>query len=230
MNNFKKIALGTITAGTMLAGTQAYAGEASANIAAASNYLFRGVTQTMNEAAVSGGLDYADDSGFYVGTWASNVNFGEGSTELDFYAGFSGEAGEVGYDIGYVYYAYPQDDDADYGEIYLSASVSAFSAGVNFVVNSDVSEPGLYVDGDIYYFISVGGEIAEDWSAALTVGYQDFDFDGSSALGDVSYAHYQFDITKSAGDYGDLTFTLSIAEEEAGDDDLIPMISWSKGF
>ena len=47
----------------------------SANIGAVSNYMWRGVSQTQDGPAVQGGLDYAHSSGFYLGTWASNVDW-----------------------------------------------------------------------------------------------------------------------------------------------------------
>jgi uncharacterized protein (TIGR02001 family) len=65
----------------MLAGSQAIsyelgAGfEASANVGVVSNYMWRGMTQTRNGAAVQGGLDLTHSSGFYAGTWMSNVDF-----------------------------------------------------------------------------------------------------------------------------------------------------------
>ncbi|MFZ0790386.1 MAG: TorF family putative porin, partial [Chromatiaceae bacterium] len=49
----------------------------SANIGAVSNYMWRGVTQTQDGAAVQGGLDFTHSSGFYLGTWASNVDFND---------------------------------------------------------------------------------------------------------------------------------------------------------
>jgi uncharacterized protein (TIGR02001 family) len=53
----------------------------SANIGAVSNYMWRGVTQTGDQAAVQGGIDVAHESGFYAGTWLSNVDFDEGAPE-----------------------------------------------------------------------------------------------------------------------------------------------------
>jgi uncharacterized protein (TIGR02001 family) len=95
--------------------------ELSGNVGVTSQYLFRGLAQS-DGAAVQGGLDYSSESGFYVGTWASTINFGGtpnlgdgGSTgaEVDFYVGFSGEAGGVGYDIGAIYYWYSEEDELD---------------------------------------------------------------------------------------------------------------------
>ena len=53
----------------------------SANIGAVSNYIWRGVTQTGDQAAIQGGIDVSHESGFYAGTWASNVDWDEGGSE-----------------------------------------------------------------------------------------------------------------------------------------------------
>lgn len=47
----------------------------TANIGIASQYVFRGLTQTNGKPAVQGGLDYAHASGFYLGTWLSNSSW-----------------------------------------------------------------------------------------------------------------------------------------------------------
>ena len=68
--------------------------ELSANIGVTSNYLWRGVTQTDDGAAIQGGIDWSHDSGFYLGTWASNIDWGVGSSgvEVDFYGGYAGDS------------------------------------------------------------------------------------------------------------------------------------------
>jgi uncharacterized protein (TIGR02001 family) len=86
--------------------------EISGNFALVSDYRFRGVTQTGEKPAAQGGFDFSHKSGFYLGTWASNVsqwaNAG-GSMEIDLYGGFRGTlpTGEIGYDIGIIDYQYP---------------------------------------------------------------------------------------------------------------------------
>ena len=104
----------TLIAATMLASTSVAQAEISANVALATDYVFRGVSQTDNQFAIQGGFDWAHDSGFYLGTWASNVdsNFFGGATdpqiELDLYGGFANEFGNgFGYDLGYLRYQYP---------------------------------------------------------------------------------------------------------------------------
>ncbi len=84
---------------------------ASANIGATSNYVWRGITQSADGSAISGGLDYSHDSGVYVGTWASSTAWG--SPELDLYGGFAKTFGGVKLDLGAYRYDYPSQ--AKYG-------------------------------------------------------------------------------------------------------------------
>lgn len=217
------------------------AAEFSANIGAASNYVWRGATQTDDSAAISGGIDWAHDSGFYLGTWASNVDFGSGGeVEWDLYGGYGGEVGDLGYDLGVIYYAYPDSDDANFTELALGLSFKFLSAGINYTVQSDVDDTSAdaeaFIEGDLYYYVGASFEVAPTWTVGGTVGYYDFEDDGVADT-DLSYTHYQLDITKSAGDFGDFTFSLSGADEEANvdsdgnpDDDMKVFVSWSKSF
>ena len=218
----------TALALSVLVAAGSAAAEFSANIGATSNYVWRGVTQTGEDAAISGGLDYAHDSGFYAGTWASNVAGGE---EVDLYAGFSGEASSLGYDVGVIYYAYPSFNDADFTEIYGSLTFGPVTGGINYTVDGQAESAGQdqFIGGDIYYYLSGSFEVMPTWSIGGTVGYYDFDEDGMGG-NDISYAHIQGDITKSAGDFGDFTFSLSKADKERGDDDLKVFVSWAKTF
>lgn len=106
----------------------------SANVTLASDYTFRGISQTDEKPAIQGGFDYEHETGLYLGTWASNVNFGEGSnssTEMDFYAGFAGESdGGVGYDVAYIFFDYRGDSGFDYQEFAFSLSYEGFALGV----------------------------------------------------------------------------------------------------
>lgn len=87
----------------------------TANVGLYSEYLFRGIAQTAGKPALQGGFDYAHASGFYLGTWASNISWladqGTGasaSLEWDFYGGYKGSiVDDLGYDVGGLYYYYP---------------------------------------------------------------------------------------------------------------------------
>ena len=87
----------------------------TSNIGLVSNYLYRGVSQTGDKAAIQGGFDYAHASGFYAGAWGSSISwlvdlglYNSSSLELDTYAGFkAGIAEDVSYDVGFLRYNYP---------------------------------------------------------------------------------------------------------------------------
>lgn len=46
----------------------------TANVSLVSDYTFRGLTQMWHQPAIQGGFDFVHSSGFYAGTWASNVS------------------------------------------------------------------------------------------------------------------------------------------------------------
>ena len=95
-------------------------GSFSANVAIATDYTFRGISQNSGDPAVSGGVDWASDL-FYVGTWASTVDFNDDITdpftgeqisdgsqlELDLYFGVTPTVGDVSLDFGAIFYVYP---------------------------------------------------------------------------------------------------------------------------
>ena len=89
---------------------------ATANVLIGSEYIFRGIAQTGGRPTVQGGFDLAHSSGFYAGTWASNISwledfglYNRSSMEWDFYAGFKKNFGDTDwfYDVGTLYYYYP---------------------------------------------------------------------------------------------------------------------------
>jgi uncharacterized protein (TIGR02001 family) len=84
----------------------------SSNVAYTSDYYVRGLSQNFHKPALQGGFDVEHSSGFYAGTWASNVSpntFPDASLEIDIYAGYGGDIGEtgVGYSVGLIGYTYP---------------------------------------------------------------------------------------------------------------------------
>lgn len=140
----------------LLSSPAAFAG-ATANVGAFSEYMFRGIAQT-GGAAVQGGLDYAHDSGLYVGTWASNIGFG-GGTEQDFYGGFSGKVGGLGFDVGALYYWYPEEDESAselstlefYGGLILGPVTVKYyySDEANFFIGDGAAQEASYLTGSL---------------------------------------------------------------------------------
>lgn len=82
----------------------------SSTFTLASDYLFDGVSQTQNDPALQASLDWSHDSGFFLGTWASNVDFGPGDPadiEIDFYGGYAAEyESGWGWTAGFARYTY----------------------------------------------------------------------------------------------------------------------------
>lgn len=122
----------------------AIAGTATAGISVTptltSDYDFRGISQTQNDPAFQLGLTYAGDGGFYMGLWGSNVDFSSGdtdglgdvdrpSTELDVFLGYAwGDADEgFGFDVGAIYYSYPNAGAGNFPEVYAGVSKGPFT-------------------------------------------------------------------------------------------------------
>jgi uncharacterized protein (TIGR02001 family) len=115
---------------------------------AVSDYDFRGFSQSAKDPALQGSADYAfGESGFSVGAWASNVDFGtgvDGDVELDIYANYVGTINDTfAWTAGVTYYSYPGSDDVgEYPEIYVGFNAGDFSLKqwyADSLFDSDVS-------------------------------------------------------------------------------------------
>ncbi len=131
-----------------------------------SQYVFRGLTQTDRKPAAQGGFDYSHESGFYAGTWGSNVSWlkenastttvvqgtygGGGSLELDFYGGYKWNLPrDVTLDLGTLYYWYPGSINTsttaapagtpkgDTWEIYVAPAWKWLSLKYSYSIRSD---------------------------------------------------------------------------------------------
>jgi uncharacterized protein (TIGR02001 family) len=163
-----------------------------------SDYRFRGVSQSDESMAVQGGITLSHESGFYVGTWASNLSgwgtFGGANMELDLIAGYKFGVGEGTLDTGITWYMYPSGaDETDFAELYakLSGTVGGLglTAGVAYApkqealgnwfpvgapANPGDKEDNLYLSGDAAYAVD-GAPI----TLKAHIGYSD----GNPGLG-----------------------------------------------
>jgi len=93
--------------------TRAADGPWSASLAATTDYVFRGVSQTYDSGALQLGVNYRSPLGWFAGAWASNVDphpFGRTALELDLYAGFRRALGEeFNATVAYTHYQYVDD-------------------------------------------------------------------------------------------------------------------------
>lgn len=114
----------------------------SGSVALASDYRFRGVSQTDKEVALQGGVTISHESGAYVGFWGSNLagwgTFLGANMELDVIAGYKFPVAEgATLDVGVTYYMYPGGlDTTDFFEPYVKLSGTAgpvtLTAGVAY--------------------------------------------------------------------------------------------------
>ncbi len=110
-----------------------FGGSFTASFAFATDYSYRGISQTQRQVAVQPSLTYETASigeqvalSAYVGAWGSNVYFPPTPTiaEVDLIAGFRGKAldGKLTADLGYIRYNYlgaPSDLFYDFNEFGL---------------------------------------------------------------------------------------------------------------
>ena len=184
--------LSMLLAASIVAAPAAFGAESDVsiegNVTLASDYSFRGWSQTQRDPAIQGGFDVAFASGFYVGTWGSNVNFGANdagdvaSMEWDLYLGWSGEISEgVGLDLSFIQFEYPGDREGlNYQEFAGSLSFSDFTIGLNYspeyLAVSDVTF--LYPYADYSYAFN------ERVSLDLHLGLNMADSPGEDFFGD----------------------------------------------
>jgi uncharacterized protein (TIGR02001 family) len=214
---------------TLLAGigaTSVQATDITGNIALTSDYRFRGISQSNEDPAVQGGFDAAFEPGFYIGTWASSVDFGGGNdtgsfgtVEMDHYAGWKGPIGDSDFaiDVGYIYYNYPGDTvdpKGNYQEVYVKGSWTTLVVGVNYS-DDYYAKTGefWYLSGDYSY------KFMDELALGLHVGYnttEQTEYDASGTVTDGGFLSCNRGSTTSGGglscdtnDYTDYSVSLT---------------------
>ena len=163
-----------------------------------SDYDFRGISQTAKDPALQVGATYTGDSGFYLGGWASNVNFGAGDpkTEIDLTTGYTwGDAKASGaFDAGVVYYTYVSKSDYNYPEVYLGYTKDWFNAKVFYSWDFG----GL---GQTAWYLSTTGTfpLPSDFALVAHAGYSTGDYwDKNYGNG---YVDWSVGVTKAIGKF-----------------------------
>jgi uncharacterized protein (TIGR02001 family) len=149
----------------------AFAG-GSANIGLASDYIFRGFDQASG-ATASFGVD-VDQNGFYAGTWVADVVLG---SEVDLYAGYKYQSGDLTLGLGATGYFYTDDalEAAEAKEINLLVGYGGFELAYSSGEPSegegeyDVTELSYNCDSGWRTKLGIWGQDMEgEW---LEVGY-----------------------------------------------------------
>jgi len=159
------------------------------NMTIASDYRFRGISQTYLGPAIQGGIDYAHSSGFYLGNWNSNVAGavypGGAGLEMDFYGGYKKAFGDFGLDVGYLYYYYDKakftgsagSKKFDNQEIYLGGSWKWISAKLSYAISdyfglsNEQAAGGYWVNKDTGASLTARGGSKGTYYLDLTAAY-----------------------------------------------------------
>jgi len=184
-------------------------GPFSATIAVTSDYRFRGLSQSDNEAAIQGSIDYAQDW-FFAGVWASSLDFSsfgdpDTSVEVDLYAGATANLSEsTSGTIKAVYYAYPDEDipgvdynywefiaslDHDFGKAAIGAEFAYSPDFFGEIGDAEALTGSLTVPlwGELWIFdggIEASAHLGEQW------------FEDDSVL---DYMYYDLGVSATAG-------------------------------
>ena len=189
--------------------------EFSANVGVASEYRYRGMTQSRFEPALQGGVDYTYNPwGVYVGTWASTIKWvkdgggGNKDVEVDLYAGKTGDiGGGFSYDVGGLYYWYPDNnlsDSANTFEVYGQLGYGPFYAKYSYALTElfgwKDSEGSQYIDLGASFDIGNGYALNAHYGVNLIET-------GPGDTTDLDYNDYKLGVSKAF--YG-VDFDLSV--------------------
>jgi uncharacterized protein (TIGR02001 family) len=148
----------------------------------ASDYLFRGVSQTMSEPALQVELGFEHPSGWYGFVWGSNVDFCDDSvpddgarTEVNLSLGREIEIGErVDLTLAAIGYLFPGTNpgvDYDYTEWLAAVTLDDLHA-IKFGYSDNVFGSGA---GGQFYALATGLDISRHLGFAVQLGYYDLD-------------------------------------------------------
>lgn len=190
--------------------------EVSFNAALATDYRYRGISQTRLQPALQGGADYVNNpSGMYAGVWASTIKWtkdagGGGSVEVDLYAGKRGAlTSDISYDVGVLTYVYPSNGLAVsanttevYGQLSYGPAYLKYSHATTNLFGFANSKNSGYLD--------LGANIEIDSGLVLNLhaGHQSVKNNNASA-----YSDWKIGVTK---DFGVLSASVAVIGTNAG--------------
>lgn len=168
-------------------------------VAATSDYVFRGVSQTDEKPALQAGATYTAPVGFYVGAWASNVDFGRGGpdAEIDTFVGYKRDLGDefVNLDVMLNRYNYVGGNGSDlaYNE-WIGKLTFAGTYHVTLAYTNDVWASG---EDGWYYAAGADWELPRDFTLSANISHSIFD--RSVARG---YTDWGVSVGKAWGNFG----------------------------
>ena len=196
----------------------------SANVDITSDYVFRGFSQTAEGPAIQGGYDLTCGI-FYAGVWASSLNWGDAehpsvganglpynaNVEMDWYLGIKPVTGKITWDLGVIYYSYPNalhhELNVNYFELKVGASGEIWkdgTVGVTVFWSPDYqlsSGSTWTIEGSFTQALPKFQALRREWSPSFsaTVGYQTNSDD--RVLAATGFTSYEFSYGNGDKDY-----------------------------
>jgi uncharacterized protein (TIGR02001 family) len=183
-----------------------------------SEYEYRGISQTSEKPAVQFNLDYTHTSGFYLGTFISNISWlkdykkagavqDSSPAEVDLFGGYKFEvAKDLTLDLGYLHYEYsgmkplPGLPKANTDEIYIGATYGVLNVKYSYGISDIFATPGS--KGSSYLELNYSQEVAPKLTLNGTVAQQKYKgtFAGVDNNKEFTYTVYKFGPTYDLGD------------------------------
>lgn len=193
MNQLPKVLLATAAAAASFGAPGVMAQDSphsfTGKVGLYSEYEYRGISQTSEKPALQLNLDYGHASGFYVGTFVTNIKWLKDAAEVggfntsakfewDIYAGYKFEVAKGWLlDVGYLRYEYPSSGSfnpkPNTDEIYAGITYGPFNAKYSYSINDTFgvvnSEGSDFIEGNIAYPVA-----DTKWTITGHLGHQKF--------------------------------------------------------
>lgn len=157
-------------------------------ISAWTEYEYRGISQTSEKPAGQLNIDYGHPSGFYLGTFVSNIRWlkdaadvagftTNANIEWDIFGGYKFEpVKDLTVDVGYLRYEYPSSGDfnpkPNTDEIYVGATYGPVSVKYSYSINDTFGVPNS--KGSDFIEANLAYPLTEKLTLTGNVGYQKY--------------------------------------------------------
>jgi uncharacterized protein (TIGR02001 family) len=187
-------------------------------IALYSEYEYRGIAQTSEKPALQLNLDYAHASGFYIGTFITNIKWLKDTAETlgtstsaqiewDIYGGYKWEfVKDWTLDVGYLRYEYPSAKayppytaKPNTDEVYVGVSYGPATLKYSYSFNNTFGVP--HSKGSDYLELAVNYPVLEKLTINGLVGHQRYKGTQPEFIGGFNNEDYSYTVWKLGATY-----------------------------
>lgn len=194
-----------------------YAADVDVDIGMYSQYMWRGMNLD-SKPVIQGGVTVTHEKGFYANVWgnyAMEDDFvGEDYddlNEVDYTLGYAGTYKALDYDVGYIYYSFPNTDYVSTQELYAGVALNNLPVTPSLYVYYDFKEvDGFYAVADLNYGVDLSDTLSMEVGASL--GWGDSNYheawygkDSSSVSDMTVYTGLSYALTESVSLNGSLS-------------------------